>query len=260
MSIISKRKMNNFKICSLFVAVFSMQFAISVCDPDLCPDSTATFTEVIDQTVDDPNYVIGDPEMKFFKEIMGFRDNDIQHAFDDAIQFFNETYGLDFSLSPPNAQNEYFFENAKMRVFQFREDIHYPVVLNNWVQTGNTHTSCRAVHNGGFNVTFSGNQFLHGSYGGTDGIAVGVGNSLNYGYTRLDACDQSPITIQFQTATPFRQEPVDGAIFLNFDVYNSVLGYGKAQGSLTIKPDWNNPGKFRVAARNVFTFIPKCII
>ena len=246
--------MNNFKICIALAVVFSMQFAISVCHPDVCPDFTATFTAVIDQTVDDPNYIIGDPEMKFFKEIMGFRDNDIQHAFDNAIQFFYETYGLDFSLSPPNAQNEYFFENAKMSVFRFREDIHYPVVLNNWVQTGNPHTTCQAIHNGGFNVTFSGNQLLHGSYGGTHGIAVGVGNSLNYGYTRLDAYDQSPITFQFQTATPFRQEPVDGAIFLNFDMYNSVLGYGKAQGSLTIKPDKNNPGKFRVAARNVITF------
>ena len=40
-------------------------------------------------------------------------------------------------------------------------------------------------------MTFSGNQLLHGSYGGTDGIAVGVENSLSYGYTRLDACDRT---------------------------------------------------------------------
>ena len=246
--------MNNFKICSLFVAVFIMQFAISDCHPHLCPDFTATFTEVINQTVDDPDFIIGDPEMKFFKKIMGFRDNDIQHAFDDAIQFFNETYGLDFSLSPPNAQNEYFFENAKMSVFQFHEDIQSPVVLNNWVQTGNTRTTCREIHNGGFTVRFSGNQLLHGSYGGIQGIAVGVEDSLDYGYARLDACDQSPITIQFQAATPVRKEQVDGAVFLNFDAYSSVLGYGKIQGSLMVKPDKNYPGKFRVAARKVFTF------
>ena len=246
--------MNNFKICSLLVAVFSLQFAISVADPYFCPHFSAAFTEVIDQTVENPEFIIVDPEMKFFKEILGFRDNDIEHAFDDAIQFFNETYGLDFSLSPPNVQNEYSFENARMGVFQFGEDIYHPVLLNNWVKTGNTHTTCQEIHSGGFNVMFSGNQLLHGSYGGTDGIAVGVGNSLNYGYARLDACDQSPITIQFQTATPIRQEPVDGAIFLNFDIYNSVLGYGKAQGSVIIKPDKKNPRKFHVAVRSVFTF------
>ena len=38
---------------------------------------------------------------------MGFRDDAIQHNMSqDAFKFFNDTYGLDFSLSQPNEENE----------------------------------------------------------------------------------------------------------------------------------------------------------
>ena len=52
-----------------------------------------------------------------------------------------------------------------------------------------------------------------------------------YWFMAIAICDQSPVIIQFQTATPGRREPVDGAGFLNFDVYNNVLGHGKAIGT-----------------------------
>ena len=37
-----------------------------------------------------------------------------------------------------------------------------------------------------------------------------------------------------QNASPFRREPVDGAVFLDFDTYSHVLGYGKALGLISI--------------------------
>ena len=242
------------KICIL-VAVAGL-FAVSLCEQHegVCPDFAATFVGVIDQTIDNPRFVINDLEQTFFKEIMGFRDDDIQHAFEDAITSFNETYGLDFSLSQPNEQHEYFFENAKMNLFRFSGDIHYLLALSNWIQTGNTRFTCREIYDGGFLVTFTGDQLLHGSYGGDDGIPAGVGDSLDYGFTKIDVCDQSPVIIQFKTATPFRSEPVDGSRNLNFDIYNRVLGHGKALGAYTVKPDLKNPGKFRFVARVVFTF------
>ena len=166
--------------CCLVIAAFSLQIAVSLCDPCVCPDLTATFVGVIDQTVEDPLVLIDDPEQVFFKEILGFRDDEIQHAFDDALKFFNKTYGLDFSNSLPNERNEYFFGNAKLRAFRYREDVQYKLISNNWIQTGNTRTTCRDIHDGGYRITFSGDQLLHGSYGGERGIRAGVENSIDY--------------------------------------------------------------------------------
>ena len=93
----------NFKIYSF--VVFTL-FAVVVFDPNgSCPDFSATFVMIVDQTIGGPFFVLDDPEQTFLKEI-GFRDNDIQHALEDAIKFFNTTYGLDFSLSPPNKKQE----------------------------------------------------------------------------------------------------------------------------------------------------------
>ncbi|CAI8030202.1 hypothetical protein GBAR_LOCUS17126 [Geodia barretti] len=132
--------------------LISLQFTASLCDQrtgGVCPDFTATFVAGIDQTVDDPNVLISDPEQTFFKEIMGFRDDDIQHAFDDAVKFFYDRYGLDFSLSQPNEQNVHVLGNATLSLFRIVENVHYLLVLNNWIQTGNTRTTCRDIQFGG---------------------------------------------------------------------------------------------------------------
>ena len=245
----------NLSICSLLFAVFGLQVAVSLRDTSqFCPDFTATFTTVIDQTFEGSNFVMNDPQKTYFKEILGFTDEDIEHAFEDAFKFFNDTYGLDFSLSQPNEQNEYFTENAKLSLYRLDTDLHYRLALNNWIQTGNTRSTCRDAYDGGFHVTFSADQLLHGSYGGADGIPIGVGENVNYGFSKINVCDQSPMIIQFQTATPFRHEPVDGTTFLNFDLYDRVLGRGKALGAYTVKPDTKEPGKYRIIARVVYTF------
>ena len=75
-----------------------------------------------------------------------------------------------------------------------------------------------------------------------------------YGFSRIDVCDQSPVIMWIQSGTPFRMEPVDGQIFLNFDIYNNVLGYGKALGLFIVKPDQDNSGKLHLVGRVVYTF------
>ena len=238
-----------FKYCGFLIGIFCLQFSVSICGFKGCSDFTATFVALSDQILDDPNALMNDPEMTFFKEDMGLRDDDIQHVFEDVIKFYNETYGLDFSNSPPNEQNEYLFENAKMTLFRLYD--HYLVIFNNWIQT---RTTCRDIQFGGYQVTFTGDQLLHGSYGGDKGTSAGVGNIIQYGYDIIHVCDQSPVDVQFQNASPFRREPVDGAVFLNFDIYNNILGYGKALGFSSTKPDPDNPGKYRIIIRVVFTF------
>ena len=89
-----------FLIHILIVAVWCQQEVLS----QACPSEpfTAVFTASVDQTLDSPEIFKDDPELTFFKTIMQFRDAAIQHTADDAIRFFNDRFGLDFSASTPN--------------------------------------------------------------------------------------------------------------------------------------------------------------
>jgi hypothetical protein len=217
-----------------------------------CQPFSATFLAVADQTFDSPDgFLVEDPELIFFRETMKFRDDYIKHTTSDALKFFNESYGLDFSLSGPNEQSEYFYENARLSHIKFADGIRFSVILNNWIQSGSTRSTCNLIRAGGFMVTFTGDQVLHGSYGGAD---ARVGENLGYGFHNIDVCQQSPIIFQYQSATPVRQEPVDGAFFFNVDLYSRVLGYGKAEAVFSVKQDPENHSQYNLVIRQVFTF------
>ena len=216
---------------------------------------SAVFTATLDQTLDKPSIAQDDPEFTFFKRYMKFRDESIQHATDDAIQFFNESYGLDFSSSAPNQQNELFFENAKMNPFIIPPDtINQVVISNNWIRSGSTRSVSYPIRDGGFQVTFSADQTLRGSYGGTEGKPAGPYDFLIYAYLNIDVCPQSPLIIQYQTSTPFRAEPVDGNYIVNFELYNIVLGRGAARGIASRILISENPSLYRAVSRTTFTF------
>ena len=77
---------------------------------------------------------------------------------------------------------------------------------------------------------------------------------IAYGYYLIDVCQQSPIVIQIQSATPLRFVPVDGILIFTLDLYNRVLGYGRAHAIITIRPDPDDPSYIRYTAREVLTF------
>ena len=141
-----------------------------------------------------------------------------------------------------------------MAPFIFPDNIEYIVSINNWIQSGNTRSSCYRLRDGGFTVSFSANQTLYGSYGGVYGRPGRVSDSLFYGFYNIPVCEQSPVIIQYQSGTPLRAEPIDGTSIINCDLYNRVLGFGKANGVVTVVPDENQPGRFRATFRNAFTF------
>ena len=241
------------------VWIYSILFAVSslTVSSQTCPSDhfSAVFVATADQVLDAPIGAVPDPELTFFRDVLKFRDEDIRHAAEDALRFFNETYGLDFSTSlPPNDQHELFFENAKLNPFFLSKEIKFTITSNNWIRTGSTRSSCYTLSDGGFQVSFLGDQTLYGSYGGPEGKPVGIGNALGYGFFSIDVCQQSPIILQFQTATPLRAEPIDGISIINQDMYNHVLGYGKGQGIVHFRPDPYNPGKYRLTIRNAITF------
>ena len=240
--------------------IYSLVFAMSslAVMSQSCPSDyfSAVFTATIDQTVDNPGEIIeDDPELTFFKDYMNLRDAAIQHTIDDAMKFFNDTYGLDFSDSPPNEKNEYFVENAKMNPYKFSPHINFIFSDNLWLRTGSTHSSCYHAHAGGLQVSFSGDQILHGSYGGTEGKTVGPSDTVYYGFDIIDACKQSPIIIQFQSRSPFHIERAIAGIFpFSDEIYSRVLGHGFCHGIFQYYPDPNESHRFRIVHRTVYTF------
>ena len=223
-----------------------------------CPSEhfSAIFTATIDQILDvaDATMDIMDPELTFFKTYLKFRDSDIQHTTDDAIRFFNNRYGLDFSDSSPNEKNERFFQNATMSPFIILPGtINNIVTDNRWVQTGNTYSTCYPIFQGGFQVTFSADQTLYGSYGGAEGKPAVTADHMNYGFYIIDVCKQSPLIFQYQNSRPVRTE-LNGITVFTADLYNQVLGYGTAYGVFEFIPFPDESRKLRFITRSIFTF------
>ena len=212
----------------------------------------ASFIGVVDQIIERPTIIVDDPDLAFFTDVMKFRQDAIDHVIEDALTFFNDSYGLDFFLSIPNERNERFLENAKLAPFVLSDEINYVVTLNSWIRSGSTRSSFYTIRDGGFGVTFSGDQTLYGSYGGATGLPARSGELIVYGFYNIPVCVQSPVIIQYQSGTPFRAEPIDGFGIINCQLYNRVLGFGTARGIGSIQPDGN--GNFHTIIRNVFTF------
>ena len=243
-----------FWIQLLILAVSSLAVVSQTCPSD---HFSALITLTLDQTFDDPLLLMFDPEVMFFKTIMKFREATIQHVTEDAIHFFNNQYGLDFSNSIPNEQNQRFFQNATMNpVFVPPEKVNFIVTVNRWIQSGMTHSTCYSLRAGGFEVSFSSKQILYGNYGGAEGKLVGTENILVYGFYNIDVCKQSPIIIQFQTTTPSTQVNVAGTtVFVfNYKLYNQVLGHGQAIGTMWVVPNPDDPRQLDVTIRNTMTF------
>ena len=92
---------------------------------------------------------------------MKFWDDEIQQEVQNALQFFSERFGLDFSLTQPNEQGLHFFKNATLQPIRQFDQVN--VILNHWILTGNTRTKYFLSQFVGFLVTFSGEQTLKGT-------------------------------------------------------------------------------------------------
>ena len=242
-----------FWIRLLILAVSSLSVLSQTCPSD---HFTALITATLDQTFDDPTLITLDPELSFFKTIMNFREATIQHVTEDAIDFFNNQYGVDFFNSLPNEQNQRFFQNATLNTVFFPPEINFVVTVNHWIQSGMTHSTCYSTRIGGFQVSFSGEQILYGNYGGAEGKLVGTESILLYGFYNIYVCKQSPIIILVQTPSPSTQVNVAGtsvSVF-NYKLYNQVLNYGRGIGTTRVAPNPDDPQRFDATIRHTMTF------
>ena len=107
---------------------------------------------------------IPDPNLTFFRNVLKFSEQEIQTATQSAIEYFNTTFGLDFSESEPNQQSQQIYQNASFSV-QYTAT----TKANRWLMSGSTKSKCFDVHFGWFGVSFLNEQVLHGTYGGSEG-------------------------------------------------------------------------------------------
>ena len=78
--------------------------------------------------------LVPDPNYTFYREILRFTDAQMEQEVENAIQYYNTQFGLDFSDAEPNELGQRFVENA---TFQFNFfPANFTAVGNNWIMNG----------------------------------------------------------------------------------------------------------------------------
>ena len=75
-----------------------------------------------------------DPNLTFFREILGYSEDEIQQDVQNAFQFFSERFGLEFSLAQPNELGLHFFQNATLQPTKIPAP--FIITFNCWILTG----------------------------------------------------------------------------------------------------------------------------
>ena len=148
-----------------------------------------------------------DPNLTFFRNVLKFSEQEIQTATQSAIDYFNTTFGLDFSQSEPNQQGQRIFQNASFAAGQ--APFTATTKANRWLVTGSTRSRCFNVRLGWFDVSLLGQQVLHGTYGGTEGRtvngpAIGI---ISWLYVWINSCPQSPVVVLLRSTAPSSATP-----------------------------------------------------
>ena len=194
-----------------------------------------------------------DPNLTFFRNVLKFSEQEIQTARQSAIDYFNTTFGLDFSQSEPNQQGQRIFQNASFAAGQ--APFTATTKANRWLVTGSTRSRCFNVRLGWFDVSLLGQQVLHGTYGGTEGRtlngpATGV---ISWLYLWINSCPQSPVVILLRSTAPSSATP-DGLSIEPYAASHRILGNGISLSTLFINPLPPDQRLARVVLHNSVSF------
>ncbi len=241
-----------------FIAFGALIAAATAVEPQECPGPnewfTSEFVSLADKLVPaDALDLTPDVDLRFFREIMFFSEEEIEESTKKAIEFFNTVFGLDFSDSQPDEFGQRLLGNATFFPFDFSPLSEYTVTFHRWIINGRSKPLCFNNRAGGFAVTFSSDQILYGTYGGAEGKPIKSGEVVVWGYFKIPVCPQQPLVIQYQSATPYRVVPEDGIYIINLDVHHRELGAGIAQGLEIVSPT-QDPNILHLSSRIVFTF------
>ena len=197
-----------------------------------------------------------DTNLTYFREVLGYSDDEIQQDTQNAFQFFNERFGLDFSLSQPNEQGLRFFQNATFQ--PTRQPSGIVAIFNRWLLTGNTRSRCFNAALGGYFVSFNGEQTLRGTYGGEEGIQVTNNRALQYGYISISIPRRDPVVIQRQSPIPNEAAQL-GIFVLFYELSHPTLGQGAQQGFFQTELVTANGTVLRYSGGAVLTFPPNVL-
>ena len=174
----------------------------------------ATITVVTNVTYPTPASLL-DPDHVFYRDVLRFTDEEIDHEREAAIHFFRNTYGLDFTNVEPDEHGQRILGNATFQPIVFPFNNTY--VFNSWLVNGRARTRCFRSRGGGFQVFFSDTVMLHGEYGGEEGRLAFANDAIFYGREYLyDVCEQQGIVFQLESRTPNRNIPSDDWVVANY--------------------------------------------
>ena len=239
------------------VGLFSVHAAAQSCPANLNSEAQIVFygdrmfsQEVLQAALVDKN-------LTFFREVLGFDDAEIEQETQNAFQFFNERFGLDFSQSEPNELGIRSFENATFQPSRQPSGIF--AIFNRWLLTGNTWSRCFSATISGYFVNFIGEQTLRGTYGGEAGIQVTSNRVLSYEYISISIPRRDPVVIQWKTPIPNEAAQI-GLFVLFYELSHPTLGQGALQGFFqTERGTRNGTIILRRAGKAVATFPPNVL-
>ena len=197
-----------------------------------------------------------DTNLTFFREVLGYTDDEIQQETQNAFQFFNERFGLDFSLTQPNEQGLRFFQNATFQPSRRNSGI--SATFNRWPITGNTHSKCFTTAIGGYFVSFNGEQTLRGTYGGEEGIQVTNSKALQYEYISISIPRRDSVVIQRWTPIPSEAARI-GLFVLFYELSHPTLGQGAQQGFFQTELVTVNGTDLHYSGGAILTFPPNVL-
>ena len=200
-----------------------------------------------------PAAVFGpDINFTFYRDILKFTPEEIERETQNAIDFFSTRYGLNFS-SDPDEHGVRHYQNATIMPLRFPSSS--ATTVNRWLKNGNTKSICYEIHSGGFVLGFAGQQTLHGTYGGEEGIPVpDKGGGAGYGYYRIEICPQRPLLIRFENPVPGYPHAVDQYYTIKSDIFHRTLGQGIELGAAKFVPHNADGSILRYEYQTIMTF------
>ena len=237
------------------ILIFTIANTAGIVIAQQCPVEwfTAEFSLIADRTVPATTREAQfDTNLTFFRDVLKFTPAEIESATQNAIEFFISRYGLDFSTSQLDALGQRHFQNATM--FPLQAPVPFIATYNRWLATGSTKSECFRTTLGGYTVFFTGEQMLHGSYGGENGLPAVRLDSIAYNYYSIELCPQQPLVIQLQSTIPRRPDPIDGYSTIKSELFHRTLGEGVELGVTRFTPTTEDRSMIRFEYRSVQTF------
>ena len=238
----------------LWVTVALVSFLSAAAQSQMCNEPFQAVMTVLSNVTLPISTNFLDSDLVFYREVLCFTEEEIDRDRKAAMQFFSDTYGLDFTNIEPNEQGQRTLGNATFQTFTFPFNFTY--VFNSWLVNGKKRTRCFPVGEGGFLVRFTGPMMLHGEYGGEEGKLVIETDRVFYHQQYIyEACKQQGIVFQVESTAPIQTTASNpgGFVVYNFRVHNRVLGEGTAWG--VGRGSAVNPTTWRLEGSVVYTFL-----